>query len=453
MQFPWPRFDCCWTWFVLGSLIVSVTPVSAADPPPKVPLATETFDAAWKLIKDRHYDAKLNGVDWDAVKTELRPKAESAETTGELRAVIRAMLARLQESHFALLPGDLADTLQKKSPTESTKTGEGSVGIHARLVAEGAVVDRVDPGSVAEAAGIKPGWLIDKIDGVDLAEQLDKLRKELDKRKLALMASRLIDNQLSGPPGKSVTVSLRDGADQPHEVVLSRQALTGEYAGLGNLPPVLTRIDISKKTLPTGQKVAIIRFNIWLIPIMAKLEQTFGEIEDCQAVVIDLRGNPGGIAGLAAGVAGYLVDSPTRPVIGTMKMRGTELKLNIMPRRTDSKGGRRRPFAGPLAILTDGGSASTSEFFAGGLQVLGRAYVFGETTAGAALPSVMEKLPNGDVLQHAIADFVLANGERVEGKGVIPNVPVTVDRKTLLTGTDPIQQAALDWIAKTVSKP
>ena len=75
-----------------------------------------------------------------------------------------------------------------------------------------------------------------------------------------------------------------------------------------------------------------------------------------------------------------------------MKMRETTLKFVIFPRP--------ETYPGPLAILVDAGSASTSEILAGGLQDLKRARIFGDRTAGAALPSDIIRFPNGDGFQY-----------------------------------------------------
>ncbi len=112
----------------------------------------------------------------------------------------------------------------------------------------------------------------------------------------------------------------------------------------------------------------------------------------------------------------------------------------------DSESRPVEPFAGPLAILIDGMSVSTSEIFAGGMQAIGRARVFGETSAGQALPAGTYQLPDGDVLMHVIADFRAPGGTRIEGRGVIPDVPVVPDRQRLLSGLDPVLDAAVQWI-------
>jgi carboxyl-terminal processing protease len=105
-------------------------------------------------------------------------------------------------------------------------------------------------------------------------------------------------------------------------------------------------------------------------------------------------------------------------------------------------------FTGPVAVLVDGSSASTSEIFAEGLKDLGRARVFGERTAAAALPSVIERLPNGDGFQYATANYISEGGKPLEGIGVTPDVEVKLSRQALLAGRDPVVDAAIEWIQK-----
>src|SRR5205814_936643 len=154
----------------------------------------------------------------------------------------------------------------------------------------------------------------------------------------------------------------------------------------------------------------------------------------CNGVIVDLRGNPGGIGGMAMGIAGFLIDKPNQK-LGTMYMRETTLKFGVNPRP--------EVFEGPVAILVDGLSASTSEILAGGLKDLGRARIFGTRTAAAALPSMFEKLPNGDGFQYAVANYVSVGGKPLEGLGVTPDVEVKLTREALLAGHDPVIDAAL----------
>jgi carboxyl-terminal processing protease len=133
-------------------------------------------------------------------------------------------------------------------------------------------------------------------------------------------------------------------------------------------------------------------------------------------------------------------------VLGTIRTRESNLQLKANPRLVTRDGKRVNPYAGPLAILIDGRSYSASEFFAGGMQAIGRARVFGRKSPGGALGAAMDRLPNGDVLEHAISDFETAAGTRLEGRGVIPDTPVSLTRRDLLEGRDRDLEAALDWI-------
>jgi carboxyl-terminal processing protease len=157
----------------------------------------------------------------------------------------------------------------------------------------------------------------------------------------------------------------------------------------------------------------------------------------CDGFVIDLRGNPGGIGGMAMGMAGWFIDQPDQR-LGTMYMRDATLKFVVNPRVNT--------FAGPVAILVDGASASTSEILAGGMKDLGRARVLGTHTAAAALPSVFEMLPNGDGFQYAIANYISEGGKPLEGLGVSPDVETPLTRQALLDGKDPALDAAVAWI-------
>jgi carboxyl-terminal processing protease len=123
-----------------------------------------------------------------------------------------------------------------------------------------------------------------------------------------------------------------------------------------------------------------------------------------------------------------------------MFMRDATLNFVINPRA--------EVFSGPVAVLVDGNSASTAEIFAGGLQDLGRARVFGTRSAAAALPSVFTSLPTGDGFQYAIAGYISQGGKSLEGEGVTPDEEVKLTKQGLLAGHDAVIDAALAWIRK-----
>ena len=147
---------------------------------------------------------------------------------------------------------------------------------------------------------------------------------------------------------------------------------------------------------------------------------------------------------MVMGFGGYFVDSALS--LGTMRTRQVTLKFAINPRRSRNDGSQRSPYTGLLAILVDPMTASTSEIFATGMQLIGRARVFGERSAGAALPALMERLPSGDVFVHAVADFTDPDGKRVEGAGVVPDEIVLLSEDAVRKGRDTALEAAMRWI-------
>ena len=171
--------------------------------------------------------------------------------------------------------------------------------------------------------------------------------------------------------------------------------------------------------------------------VMPKFVEAVEASRACDGLVIDLRGNLGGIAGMALGIGGLLVSEPDQR-LGEMTTRSTRLKFVLNPRLN--------PYTKPVAILVDRLSLSTSEILAGGLQDLGRARIFGERTGGAALPSVVERLPNGDGFQYAFANYTSSGGSVLEGRGVLPDEPVPLTRDALLAGRDAALDAAVKWI-------
>jgi carboxyl-terminal processing protease len=182
-----------------------------------------------------------------------------------------------------------------------------------------------------------------------------------------------------------------------------------------------------------------------------EFQRAMDRYRTADGIVIDLRGNPGGLAAMVMGIAGHFTAS--RDTLGVMTMKDrSELRFNANPRLVNAEGQRVEPYQGPLAILVDGMTGSASECFAGGMQSLGRARIFGQTSMGQALPALFDKLPNGDVLIHAWGDFVTGTGVRIEGRGVVPDEPVALTRASLLAGRDATLDAALAWIDAQATK-
>jgi len=410
----------------------------------QVPKAAETFDAAWTIIKNTHFDTTMNGLNWEAVRDELRPRAAAAKTPAELRAIIRDMLGRLGLSHFALLPSGGDATADASAGSGDTS---GDSGIELRLIQRDLVVTHVDADLAAQ---VHPGWRITQIGSAKVTDLLKGVPEADNERLQKVEAWRIAQTRLRGPAGSTVNVVFENAQGAPVTVSLQRRPETGSPVTVGNLPTMYVRVEREKKSTPSGGSVGVIGFNVWMTAVDPEFQRAMDEFRRTDGIIVDLRGNPGGLAAMLMGISGHFLNE--RVTLGTMKTRDSEFRFVANPRLVTANGDRVQPFAGPVAILVDSMTGSASECFAGGMQSLGRARIFGQTSMGQALPALFDRLPNGDVLIHAYGDFVTSTGMRLEGRGVIPDEPVPLEPADLLAGRDRTMDAALAWIDRSRSK-
>lgn len=412
----------------------------------------DSFDHVWNTVQRTYWDPaylageKPGSVNWKAVHKELRPEMEKVQSRDEARAVLSRMLARLKQSHFGIIPLEVykdidtkpgkksADRPQSGAP-EPAMEGDGESGVDLRVINGHALVTSVDPASPAAKAGVKTGWRIVKIDGEDVEAVIGRVRTMTQLRDLVL--NRAIAARMNVDAGSRVKVEFLDANDHPVTLELLATRPRGNPARFGHLPPQWVWFESRR----VETNVGYIRFNLFMDParLMAGFEDAVKSFASSPGIVIDLRGNPGGIGIMAMGMAGWFIDKPDQQ-LGTMYMMQSPLKFFVNPRLPG--------YRSKVAILIDGGSASTSEIFAGGMKDLGRARIFGTRSAGAALPSVIEKLPNGDGFQYAPANYISDGGKVLEGDGVIPDVEVNHTRELLLQGRDAALEAAIHWIKR-----
>jgi carboxyl-terminal processing protease len=420
-------------------------------PAQRIPLDTAlelaSFDSAWTRIRDTYYDPAMHGLDWNRVRAELRPEVARARTRDESRAAIGKMLDRIGDSHFGLLPN--ADAT---ASADNAGDRPGDVGVELRLLARQFVVVRVDSAGSAARAGVRPGWVLERIDTLTAVSLLPDTaaRTDIARRVASLRSLLSAVRRLQGAPGSSILLGFRDGQDRRVAVTLVRQQARGEVVRLGQLPPMPTWLESRRVDVGHGC-VGVIRFNMWMTAVATAFEDAVNELRGCGGIVLDLRGNVGGVAAMIVGFTGHFVDRELP--LGTMRTRTNELRYTANPRRVRRDGTKVEPFTGPLALIVDELSASTTEIFASALQHHGRARIFGDTTAGQALPSLVMPLPNGDAMLYAIADLADPGGRRLEGRGVIPDERVPLTRQALLAGRDEPIAAALRWIAGAAHPP
>lgn len=388
-------------------------------------LRREAFEKVWNTVNEKHYDPTFGGVDWKKVREIYEPQALAAKTTDEFHAVLRRMLGELKLSHFGIYP---------PTPKEEDKETSGEIGAEIKMIDGAPVIYRVEKDSPAAKAGLKSGFAITKIDGKTVEELLAPLDKSFAERRLnenykQLYRERRVASLLGGKPETSVKIEVLKAKDEAQTFEVMRRAAATEMSqAIGNFPPQPVIFESRR----LDGNIGYIRFNMWVIPQMPKIREAIRGFADAKGIIFDLRGNPGGVGGMAPGVAGLLMKEQAS--LGSMSGRDGSVKFIVYPQTN--------PFAGEIVILSDYGTGSTSEIFAAGLQAAGRARVIGERSAGAVLPSVFDTLPTGAIFQYAVSDYRSPKNILIEGRGVAPDTEVKPSRAALLMGRDaPLEEA------------
>ena len=397
-----------------------------------------TFDAATRIVLRTHFDTTFNGVDWAALTDSLRPFAKGV-SRDSVRTLLRRMLARLGQSHFAVFPSDVAE-----ATTEEAKDESGNIGVDLGYVEGRIVIQRVESDGAARAAGIRTGWIVTGVGDVKVDTLLERTKTRPAHYSMTLRAIRGVATLLLGEVDSPVTVHLLDERDRPVSKTLIRRADTGPAVKWGYFPTFFARFDAHEERLE-NTRAGVIWFSNWLVPLIRQVDSAVDAYRGLDGMVLDLRRNSGGVAAMVGGVAGHFTQRPD--TLGINQTRTSRLVFVANPRRSTRDGRSVTPYAGPVAILLDELSGSASEIFAAGMRSVGRVRIFGATSIGGVLPASWDRLPNGDVLYHAIGEFITPRGERLEGIGVVPDQPVSVTRADLLAGRDPVLHAAMRWIA------
>ena len=246
---------------------------------------------------------------------------------------------------------------------------------------------------------------------------------------------------LRGEPGQKITLTiLRPSTQEIKNYPLERKEIkVASVKGGRLLDPELTG------PFKVGY-VRIVQFN-------EPTAEEFGKVLDnlqkqgMQALVLDLRNNPGGLLNSAVDVLGQFLP-PSTKVVSTQG-RATSQKHDY----STPAGLKERPRF-PLVVLVNEGSASGSEIVAGALKDLHRAIVVGETTFGKGSVQNVMQLPDGSALRFTTAKYYTPSKTVIQGNGVVPNilVPLTPDQDRAvasLRNNDKVPEAEATSIIKT----
>lgn len=361
---------------------------AGADVLPDLPAGLGTMEAQTQFLSEFDHAAQMGGT----------PETQLAYVATQ------GMLASLHDSHVYYMDPTRFEESRQQLNGDPSFSGIGVV-ITAQQDAAGVhwvFVDSVFPGSPADAAGLKRFDRIVAVGGTSLRDGNVQAASQL----------------IRGPVGSAVVLTIQR-AGTVSQVTVTRAAIATHPVTVQLVEPGVAYVHLFgfSKGATRDMRTALL-----------ELAQN-GPIH---SIILDLRGNPGGLITEADGVAGLFLPA------GTPVARLTD---------RDSAGFLRTmgpaPFARvPLVVLTNQGSASGAEIVTAAMKDLHRAQIVGERTAGALGGAIDVPLPEGG-MSVTVERIASPEGHVVEGVGVTPDVPVALGEADMEQGVDTQLQAAL----------
>lgn len=397
------------------SLLMILLPVSLKVSSAKDAQFNNTLNQVWQEVNDNFFDPKFNGIDWNTKRDEYKNRVRSAQSIEEASVVINQMLSELKTSHtrfysklepaYYQLLGIFSDrgfSKQIKKVFPDGKIDYPGIGIFTKYLNNKTFISAILDNSPAAKAGLKVGDEILKVDG--------KLYQPIQS---FVNAQARISVQRT-PNSKSFELTIIPKKLDPN--ILFVDAMKDSIKIIERNNKKIGYVHIWSYA---GDKYQELLVN----------EIAYGKLKNADSLILDLRDGWGGAD------PNYLnIFTEKVPVLTRIGRDGIKRDLDFQWRK-------------PVVMLVNNGSRSGKEILAYGFKKHKLGTLIGTTTAGAVVGGSPFLLEDGNLLYLAVID-VLVDGERLEGKGVVPDieVPFTLE---YAQGKDPQLEKSIEVLAKT----
>jgi len=409
------------TVLIAGLCLIAPRALQSALAQPDLNFQRERGRVMLRTIKDdlkkNYYDTGFHGMDVEARFSAADAKMKESTSVGQIFGIIAQALIDLNDSHTFFLP-----------PGRANRT---EYGWQMQAFGDKVFVSAIKPGSDAEKKGLTTGDQVLSVGGFEpTREDLWKLvymfytlrpqpglrlllrSPEGQQRQLDVMAKVKQGKLVKDLTGQDINDLIREAEDEDR---LNRQRF----------------VEVSDKLL------------IWKMPDFAieegEVDVMMGKARKREALILDLRGNPGGYVKTLEWFAGYFLDKENK--IADLKGR-KEMKPQMSKPHGNSN------FKGKLVVLVDSKSGSAAEIFARFIQLEIRGAVIGDRTAGAVMQSRTfdHQMGMDTVVFYGVsvtnADVIMSDGKSLEGVGVTPDELLLPTAADLAAKRDPVMSRA-----------
>lgn len=333
------------------------------------------FDKVWKIINKDFYESNLNHQNWSRWKNHYHGKIK---TDDDAKVAIDSMIASLDEQYTKFMT-----TEDFRDLTSSIASKIYGIGVNIYSISGRIVIFNVMPGTPADIAQLKKGDIITSVNG-----------KNIDGMNVSDVAS-----LVRGPENSIVELTLQRNGKKINKKIKRREIKIRSVKSsiLDNHIGYIQIISFMSGTTPN------------------EFIEALNNTKNTDSLIIDLRGNTGGLLDNAVFIANRFIDNGTLVDIIYRNGYKKSIKANNRDELSIDK---------PVVVLVDASSASASEILSGALRDYNRATLVGTKTFGKGLVQKVVPLPNSTGLNVTIARYLTPNGTDINKLGIKPDVEV-----------------------------
>ena len=409
-------------WVCLPALAVLAGPLARRGWPQQMTSldrerALEILNNVAHDVQKHYYDPNFHGVDWDAKVLEAKQKIKQETSLNMSLAHIAAALDSLNDSHTFFLP--------------PRRPYHHSYGFQMQAVGDRCYITRVRPASDAEVKGVKRGDEVLTLNG--WVPQRDILWK-MDYRFNVLRPEAGLKLALRDPAGRERQVGVAAKFKETKRVT----DLTLSNGGSDiwdELRNQETQDHLMRARIEElGDELMVLKVPEFLFS-QDEVDRWIGRARNHPALIIDLRGNPGG----AVDTLKYLVGGIFEDEVKIADRVG---RKDMKPEIAKSRG--QKAYSGKVVVLIDAKSSSAAELFARLVQLRKRGVVMGDRSSGSVMEArrYTEHLGSDVVVFYGASitesDLVMSDGKSLEHTGVTPDEIVLPTAADMASGRDPV---------------
>jgi C-terminal processing protease CtpA/Prc len=367
-------------------------------------------------LVEYYYDPAFHGLALDDVFGAARAEIGEAATHAQMFKAIAKPLLQLDDSHTYFVPPAWAAKIE--------------FGWQPQMIGSKCYVTAVEPGGGAEAAGLKKGDEVLSVDGMAPSRarmfMISYFHRLLEPRRSTLL-------QIRSPGGKPREIVV------PTKVTQQKRLWTSSTDLADAIRELKEQAHLGRHRILTFAEDLVIWKMTGFDLETSDIKRQISKFRDVPAMILDMRGNPGGAVETLQHMLGGFLGEPVKIGDEVERDRKTALMTKKNP----------KPHAGKLVILIDSDSASAAEIFARVMQLEKRATVVGDQSAGDVMVSryYSHQSGTGTAMYFGtsitVADIIMTDGKSLEHAGVTPDELLLPTAEDLAADRDPVLARAV----------